>query len=442
MRPFLLISPAFAPQTSVGAFRWVKLARHLPRHGFRPAVLSGTFPEDPRDDGLLAALPPEVEVVDEYLDPAVLAAGAALRALRARAPLPAGRAGRAGPLVGLRPFQALTDRWIAHAPHGARAAVALARRTGARAVVVSAGPYSACSVGLHVKRALGVPLVHDMRDPYSLHETGNGPPSGLAERARRAIVPRLERRWLEGADHVIFNTRAALDAYRARFPEVSSKSSFVRNHFDLALYSPAPAPEPPRRFVVLHLGTIREEVSADQIGAVLRRFIDSERLAPGDVVFRQIGRMSDHDRGCFERMGLTPYIEVLPLVPHRGVLGELRRAHVLFAMFSQHVVLRISAKTYDYIASGMPIVSVTANREVDELLSYRGDNARVAPDDIDGIAAALARHLARFRETGGLPVPAAPPAELSSEAAAARIADLLDRVIADAASAHRARQPP
>ncbi|WP_437907466.1 glycosyltransferase [Sorangium sp. So ce327] len=437
VRPFLLISPAFAPQTSVGAFRWVKLARHLPRHGFRVAVLSGTFPEDQRDDGLLAALPPEVEVFDEYLDPVVLAAGAALRALRARAPLPAGRA---GPLVGLRPFQALTDRWIAHAPRGARAAVALARRTGAQAVVVSAGPYSACPVGLHVKRALGVPLVLDMRDPYSLHETGNGPPSGLAERARRAIVPRLERRWLEGADHVILNTRAALEAYRARFPELSSKSSFVRNHFDLALYSQAPEPEPPRRFVVLHLGTIREEVSADQIGAALRRFIDRERLAPGDVVFRQIGRMSDHDRGCFERMGLTPYVEALPLVPHRGVLGELRRAHVLFAMFSPHVVLRISAKTYDYIASGMPVVSVTANREVDELLSYRGDNARVAPDDIDGIAAALARHLARFRETGALPVPATPPAELSSEAAAASVAEILDRVITDAA-ARRARQP-
>lgn len=440
MHPFLLISPAFAPQTSVGAFRWVKLARHLPRHGFRPAVLSGTFPEDPRDDGLLAALPPEVEVFDEYLDPVVLAAGAALRALRARAPLPAGRV---GPLVGLRPFQAITDRWIAHAPRGARAAVALARRTGARAVVVSAGPYSACPVGLHVKRALGVPLVLDMRDPYSLHETGSGPPSGLAERARRAIVPRLERRWLEGADHVIFNTRAALEAYRARFPELTSKSSFVRNHFDLALYAPAPAPEPepPRRFVVLHLGTIREEASADQIGAALRRFIDRERLAPSDVVLRQIGRMSDHDRACFERMGLTPYIEALPPVPQRDVLGELRRAHVLLAMLSPHVVLRVSAKTYDYAASGMPVVSVTANREVEELLSYRSDNARVAPDDADGIAAALARHLARFRETGALPVPAPPPAELSSEAAAASIAAILDRVITDATTAHRARQP-
>lgn len=432
MRPFLVISPAFAPQTSVGAFRWVKLARHLPRHGFRPAVLSGTFPGDPRDDGLLAALPPEVDVFDEYLDPAVLAAEAAFRALRARAPLPAGRG---KPLVGLRPFQALTDRWIAHAPHGARAAVAVARRTGARAVVVSAGPYSACPVGLHVKRALGVPLVLDLRDPYSLHETGNGPPSGLAERARRAIVPRLERRWLEGADHVILNTRAALEAYRARFPELSGKSSFVRNHFDLSLYAPAPAPEPPRSFVILHLGTLREEASAELIGAALRRLIERERLAPGDVVLRQIGRMSDHDRACFDRMGLSPFIEALPAIPQRDVLRELRRAHVLFTMCSPHVVLRISAKTYDYIASGMPMVSAVASREVDDLLAYRSDSARVSPDDIDGVAAALARHLARFRETGALPVPVEPPRELSSEAAAARIAEILDGVIRAAESA-------
>ncbi|AUX40032.1 hypothetical protein SOCE26_014270 [Sorangium cellulosum] len=426
MRPFLLISPAFAPQTSVGAFRWVKLARHLPRRGFRPVVLSGTFPGDPRDDGLLAALPPEVEVADEYLDPAVLAVGSALRALRGRAPR---AGGRAKPLVGLRPFQALTDRWIAHAPHGARAAVALARRAGARVVVVSAGPYSACPVGLHVKRALGIPLVLDLRDPYSLHETGSGPPSGLAERARRAVVPRLERRWLEGADHVILNTRGALEAYRARFPGLLGKSSFVRNHYDISLYAPPPAPEPPRSFVVLHLGTLREEASAELVGAALRRLIDRERLAPGDVVLRQIGRMSDHDRACFERMGLAPFVEALPAIPQRDVLGELRRAHVLFTMFSPHVVLRISAKTYDYIASGMPIVSATSNREVDELLAYRSDSARVDPADVDGIAAALARHLARFRETGALPAPVTPPRELSAEAAAERVAEILDGVM-------------
>ncbi|AUX29447.1 uncharacterized protein SOCE836_015370 [Sorangium cellulosum] len=94
VRPFLLISPYFAPQTSVGAFRWVKLARHLPRHGFRPVVLSATFPGDARDDGLLAALPPEVEVADAFLDPAVLAAEAAFAAVRARVPRRAGPGAR------------------------------------------------------------------------------------------------------------------------------------------------------------------------------------------------------------------------------------------------------------------------------------------------------------------------------------------------------------
>ncbi|WP_437648631.1 glycosyltransferase [Sorangium sp. So ce362] len=434
VRPFLLISPYFAPQTSVGAFRWVKLARHLPRHGFRPVVLSATFPGDARDDGLLAALPPEVEVADAYLDPAVLAAEAAFAALRARVPR---RARPGGPLVGLRPFRALTDRCILHAPHAARVAVSLARRAGAQAVVVSAGPFSACPVGLHVKRALGVPLVLDLRDPWSLHESGHGPPSGLAERARRALVPRIERRWLAGADHVILNTRSALEAYRARFPELATKSSFVRNHFDLALYAPASAPEPPRSFVILHLGTLREETSADAIGAALRRLIDRERLAPGDLVLRQIGRTSAYDRDRFERLGLTPYIEMLPPIPQRDVMGELRRAHVLLTVVAPRVVLRIAAKTYDYAASGMPIVSAAASPEVDELLAHRDDNARVSPADVEGLAAALARHLARFRATGALPVPAPPPRELSSEAAAARIAAVLDSVIAASTDAAR-----
>ncbi len=277
----------------------------------------------------------------------------------------------------------------------------------------------------------------DLRDPWSLHESGHGPPSGLAERARRALVPRIERRWLAGADHVILNTRSALEAYRARFPELATKSSFVRNHFDLALYAPAPAPEPPRSFVILHLGTLREETSADAIGAALRRLIDRERLAPGDLVLRQIGRTSAYDRDRFERLGLTPYIEMLPPIPQRDVMAELRRAHVLLTVVAPRVVLRIAAKTYDYAASGMPIVSAAASPEVDELLAHRDDSARVSPADVEGLAAALARHLARFRETGALPVPAPPPRELSSEVAAARIAAILDSVIAASTDAAR-----
>lgn len=442
MRRFLLVSPYFAPQAALGAYRWVKLARHLPRLGFRPVVLAGTFPDDARDEGLLEALPPEVEVVDAYLDPRVLSVRASLGRLRAWrsaafGPLGAlvmgsGRAARdrAGPIQGLSPFRSAGDRYVAHAPHAARVAVELARRTGAEAVVVSAGPFSACPVGVHVKRALGIPLVLDFRDPWALHETGERPPSGAAERLRRAVVTRLERAWIDRADHLILNTRRTLDAYRRHYPTLFERASFVRNHADPDLYLPVPEDARPQegRFTIVHAGALRSSTRVDDIGVALAELVRRHRLVPGELVLRQIGRITAFEHRRIAELGLAPYFEAVPPVPYRAILRELRRAHVLVWMFDREATLRIAAKHYDYAAAGRPIVAISSSPEVDELLTLQPDGARVEPGDVAGLVAVLERHLARFRSGRVESEPAPLPPELSSAAAAERVAAILDRL--------------
>ncbi|WP_272427900.1 glycosyltransferase [Polyangium jinanense] len=431
MRTFLLIAPYFAPQAAVGAYRWVKLARHLVPRGFRPAVLCATFPEDARDPELVRALPPEVVTHDAYVDRRILAARDGLTALekRLRGPKPAPR-GPARPIEGLNPFRDLGDRCLLHGPHAAHEAVELARREDARAVVVSAGPFSCLPVGVHVARSLGLPLVLDFRDPWGLHESGAAPPRDAAERARHHVVAALEQRILARADHVVLNTRRALAAYQERYPFLAGKSSFVRNHFDASLYDPAPAsPEPPARFTILHTGTLRAETRVDDIGRALRLLIDRENLTPADLVLRQIGRATEYERAEVERLGLSGFVEFAPTIPQRALLGELRRAHVLLSMVDPRVVLRIAAKTYDYIASGMPIVSITENVEVDELLAHRSDNRRIRPGDVDALVAALSAHYEQFRRARALPTPVPAPAEFSSETAADRFAAVLDGLV-------------
>ena len=67
----LIVTPFFAPQTHAAVFRAYKLAKYLPRHGWKPYVLTTDtnylYNEDP---GLLDALPPEVEVTRaRYVEP-------------------------------------------------------------------------------------------------------------------------------------------------------------------------------------------------------------------------------------------------------------------------------------------------------------------------------------------------------------------------------------
>jgi glycosyltransferase involved in cell wall biosynthesis len=428
VRTFLLITPYFAPQATVGAYRWVKLSRHLVRRGFRPVVLCGTFPADPRDPDLASALPSEVIAVDDYLDPRILAAGRSLTNLSARIRVRSDVSPKvARPLEGLAPSRLLLDRAVAHAYHASRVATDLARRHDACAVVVSAGPFSAVPVGFHVGRKLGLPVILDFRDPFGLHESGNEPPRGIADRVRARIVAAAEHRWMMDASHVVLNSRNSLDAYRDEYPFLENKSSFIRNHYDLGLYDPvATNIAPPSRFTILHTGTLRAETRLDDIGAALRLMIERDKLTPDDIVLRQIGRITEFERAQIQSLGLERFIEVVPTIPQRAILGELRRGHVLLSMVDPRVRLRIAAKTYDYIASGMPIVSVTENAEVDELLAHRSDNVRLRPGDVQGLAAVLSARFAHFRQTGALPVPVEAPREFSSEMAAERFANVIE----------------
>lgn len=427
MRTVLIISPCFAPQATVAAFRWVKLSRHLARHGFRCVVLCGTFPDDTRDPDLLGVLPPECIVVDDYLDPRVIALQRKIAQLR---PVAAVSSVGPRPIEGLRPFHSSKDRYAVHRFHAQAVAVDLARKYEASAIVVSAGPFGAVPVAFHAGRTMRVPVILDFRDPFGLHESASLPSHDFFAAIRRRIVFSNERRWMSKAAHVVLNTRNALDAYRERYPTIELKSSFIRNHYDMALYEPVPAnPEPPTRLTILHTGTLRADTRLDDIGEALRRLVERYKLGPKDIVFRQVGRMTDYERAQIASMGIGDFVETVPPVPQAAMLRELRKAHVLLSMFDACVRLRIAAKTYDYIAAGMPIVSITENAEVDELLAHRSDNVRLRPGDVDGLVATLSKHLEWFNQTRAWPTPVASPREFSSEVAAERFANIIDRVM-------------
>lgn len=432
MVPVLFLAPYFAPQASVGVYRSVKLARKLPSLGFRPVVLSGTFAEDARDPELLAAVPPEVVVHDAYVAPALARARKGLARAAAALPKRAPRApGPLRPMHGMDPFHATMDRYALHAVHADRVAAALAARHEVALVYASLGPWSAGEVAVRAARRARVPLVLDLRDPWSLHETGEKvADEGPFVRARAALVRGLEERWLRAADHVVINTDRALEAYRRRYRFLAGKSTRIRNCYDLGLYRPVPAPRPePERFRVLHFGRMRDDAPIDDLARGLRRLVDVEGLGPDDVELVQIGHVGDYERAVVRELGLEPFVRFERAVPLADALSVLRSAHLLALLATPNVRLRIPAKTYDYAASGMPVLAIAQNPELDALVLAHPASTRVEPGDVAGVAAALGRGLAAFRRTRRLPEPVAPPPELSAERAASDLAGIFRRVL-------------
>lgn len=422
MKTVLFIAPYFAPQAAVGAFRSVKLARRLPAFGYRPVVLAGTFPADSRDEALLGAVPSDVEVHEEYLSPALLRARELLRRSGPSTP-------RRGPLTGLDPFHGLWDRYALHGLHAVASGCALARRRNAAVVLASLGPFSAAPVALEVGRRLGLPVVLDLRDPFSLHETGaHAHEEGAVVRARAALIRALEADWMRRAAHVVLNTERTAAAYHAAYPGLAKKSSVIRNCFDLDLYR-AGAPKPAERFRVLHFGTLRADTPIDDIAAGFKRFVEAERLSPADAELAQIGTIGEHERGVVAALGIEAFFREEGRVAQRDALVTLRGAHLLVVANTGVIALRISAKIYDYAASGMPVLAISDNAELDALFPGRGDFTRTQPGDVAGIARRLSTAYARFQAERALPSPMEPPDALSATRAAERLAAVLDSVL-------------
>jgi glycosyltransferase involved in cell wall biosynthesis len=178
----LVITPFFAPQSHAAVFRAYKLVKYLPAFGWKPYVLTTDinylYYEDP---ALLAALPPEVEVVRaRFIEPTLrglrMALGGPDRTQKMFPRLEeevteseAAKPRQRGAVP--RIYQYLLDHWL-HVPdrHSTwyRPALAkakeLIRREKIGLVYTTSPPYTTLRLGRALQK-LGCRWVADLRDP-------------------------------------------------------------------------------------------------------------------------------------------------------------------------------------------------------------------------------------------------------------------------------------
>lgn len=401
MRRFLYLSPYFPPQSRVGALRPFKFARHLPALGWAPIVLSDRYGPPPHKQGLLEALPPSVEVHQDWSSPR----GRGLRDwLGAKWP--------SGDVLPLG-MHRLDMR------HALKASTELLRRApDCEAIMVNADPFAAMLVGAELRRRTGLPLIQDLRDPWTPCELRRP----RRDRARQAWIRRLEAKALGAASAVILNTETARRDYRAEFPEIPSERLHVlRNHGDPSYTTPGTPPEF-QRFTVLFLGGLRRFVEGGELVDAL------EALGPswdGQIVVT--GAIPEATRRAAADKGVQDKLLQLPPVPLSEIAGWMDRADLLLVV-GNHTRQRIPAKVYEYANSRRPILAVHDSPELKQLLESLGGATSVGLGDRDGLIAALreARLAGRARSV------ARADHGLDSASASARLAAILDAVTEEA----------
>lgn len=305
---------------------------------------------------------------------------------------------------------------------------ALLSREAFDVVWTTAGPYVMVGVGRDLQRASGLPWVLDLRDPMA-RVIGTRPIVSQVEFARR----RLWRRHLAAADLVV----EATDGF-ARIDRqwLDRRYEVVRSGFDQAqwrdVHDPARVRQRPEQFELAYFGALYAGRREPDV------FLEGLALLEGRGV--PAPRLAYHGMDGAALAAAARRIGVAHLVEDRGPL-TVDAAHAAMADAPALLLLNNTGdyddwpggKFYEYLAARRPILAVPdSDAYVRQTLA--ATRAGVAAGTAEEVADVLGAWSARAREPAGLSHEAdeAAVAAHSTEAGAARIAELLVELVSEA----------
>ncbi len=442
-RELLVVAFHFPPLASSGTYRTLSFARHLARMGWRLTVVTVAGTEAaPRDEALLLEVPKDARVVRaRSFDPvAVLKRILLLRRDGARSSAAStGNASGGGAAGVVTRLLQVPDRESPFQFTAAAAAVrAYADRDPPDAVFASGPPMSGLVAGALAARALGAPLVADLRDPWRAN------PFRSAGGAAGALDSLLERFVVASSSAIVANTPHAAAALLKAHPDVpEGRVAVIENGFDPdglpRVEAPLAGTGP---LTLLHAGVLYGKRDPGPLLRAIRAAAEGDPSLRGFFRVRFVGFQGDA-RFSAKRLaaetGGAADVSVEGSLPHAAALEEMIRADVLLLLgvIGAGPEVQVPAKLFEYLATGRPILSLHhPEGAIAAVLAEVDPSARVFPapaDDEAAIARAL-RDVAAARRGGRLlRGPSALPARFDR----ARQAERLDGILSAACYSRR-----
>lgn len=436
MKTLLFLSYYFPPIGGAGAQRPLKMVRYLERNGYRSRVVTGPGPVADRwapSDPTLAVEVPEQAEVHRLSGPEPLAS--------------AGWRGRGERWLSIRsPWE---QWWIEGAADAGRGLAA-----GSDLIYAWMQPYISAYSAARLSEETGIPWVADLGDPWALDEMMVYP-----TRLHRNRELKVMRRLLSTASAIVMSTAEAAGQLVERIPELASMPVVViPNGFDAADFAASTPPRQDDKFRIVHTGYLHTQLGSHQRrGGRVRRALGGmindvdiytrshvyllqavERLRGTDpdlaasIEIHLAGVLTDSDRAIADTSGL---VHLHGYVTHAESVSLIRTADLLFLpMQNLPAGTRatiVPGKTYEYLASGTPILAAVPEGDARDILASAGNATIVRPDDIGAMADALRQQLRRHLDGTSRTPQADVVASFEYAHLAGRLAEVFDSVLGE-----------
>jgi glycosyltransferase involved in cell wall biosynthesis len=434
VRRVLFLAYHFPPVGGAGVQRAVKFARYLPARGWEPVVVTGPVgsigDQGLEDPSLTDELPGGTQVV------------------RLKGPEPAA----AGALRGR------SERWLRRTSAWERwwvtGTVEMGSEVGSLdAVLATMSPFASSRAAEQLSQRLGVPWVADLRDPWALDEmvvymTG----------VHRRLERRAMRRVLRTAAQIVMNTTEAAAQVASHFPEIDpSRITVIPNGYDAYDFAGAVPLRDEGVFRIVHTGGFHttfglrhrrrrrlQQFLGGTLGDVdilprshifLLEAVDRLRSRRPDLGRRVevhfAGGMDEADLEASKQDGVVLH----GYVSHASAVALMRSADLLFLPMHDLPGSRrariVPGKTYEYLASGRPVLAAVPEGDARDLLERAGSGLLCRPRDVDCLERTIEAQVERKLQGEPAPAPATGVLEpLERQHLTAELASVLDAAIA------------
>jgi glycosyltransferase involved in cell wall biosynthesis len=272
------------------------------------------------------------------------------------------------------------------------AAIRIARREGIDVVITTSPPPSVHFVGAAVQKATGARWIADLRDPLVANQHRRD--DTAAARARQAATEQVAKLVARRADAVTCVSGAIADEVRGLGARGAVR--VISNGCDFDDFAGLEY-VPGKRFRITHAGSFFGKRDP-------RPFLEAFKHADLDAVARFVGDFRSTDREWAETLDLGDRLELVPYAPRAESLRLQRDSEALLLLVPDAGGRGkgvLSGKVYEYIAAGRPILAVVPpDGAAAELIRETGAGVVVAPDDVEGMRAALVDLHTRFANGG------------------------------------------
>jgi len=417
MKSVLVISYFFPPLGGVGVQRVLKFVKHLPHFGWQSIVLTLRNPDYKMlDPELLKDIPVQTKIIrTSTIEPSKIYHFIVLLIDKIRVSLQRRRSLGKTEFYDtpkhrldtkISNFIFIPDNRVGWVPFASLAMLRKRKREKPDMIFSTSPPFSVHLVGLIAKFILKKPWVVDLRDLWVLH-----PHTKPATKIHHRISKYIEHTVLKSADKVLTVSDPLCEDLRKAYPDIAAeKFEVIPNGYDFDGLEAKRDEKPNKNFSIGHVGSLQMHSGRTPYYFLtalgeLRKEVP-ELVKEISVFF--VGAADRPNRRFIEEMifrfDLKDMVNCIDFVSHSRAMNYMKNFSVLLFLIVRSGKNcgssrgNVSGKLFEYLATGKPILALTEEGPVRDLIKKSGCGILADYDDTQQIKREILNCYNKFKK--------------------------------------------